>query len=46
LPGLLLLRGSLFPKGLPKAEITALIQQLQSTGKVAVSENKSPMYSE
>ncbi len=31
---------SLFPKGLPEAEITALIQQLQSTGKVTVAENK------
>jgi len=37
---LLLLRGSLFPKGLSGAEITALIQQLQSTGKVTVAENK------
>jgi len=28
---------SLFPKGLPEGELTALIQQLQSTGKVIVS---------
>lgn len=31
---------SLFPKGLPEAELTALIQQLQSTGKVVVSGSK------
>ena len=31
---------SLFPKGIAEAELTALIQQLQSTGKVSVSENK------
>ena len=31
---------SLFPKGIAKAEVTALIQQLQSTGKVSISENK------
>ena len=31
---------SLLPKGLPATEVTALIQRLQSTGKVIVSENK------
>ena len=31
---------SLFPKGLSQAELSALVQKLQSTGKVAVSENK------
>ncbi len=31
---------SLFPKGITEAEVTALIQQLQSTGKVSISENK------
>jgi len=31
---------SLFPKGIAEAEVTALIQQLQSTGKVSISENK------
>lgn len=31
---------SLFPKGISKTELTALIKQLQSTGKVTVSENK------
>lgn len=31
---------SLFPKGLPKSEIAALIQQLQSAGKVIVAEDK------
>ena len=31
---------SLFPKGIAEAELTALIQQLQSTGKVSISENK------
>lgn len=31
---------SLFPKGLSQAEITALVQKLQSTGKVSVSESK------
>lgn len=31
---------SLFPKGIAEAEITTLIQQLQSTGKVLISENK------
>ena len=31
---------SLFPKGLTEAEVTALVQQLQSTGKISVSENK------
>ena len=31
---------SLFPKGLSEAELTALIRQLQSTGKVVVTENK------
>jgi hypothetical protein len=32
--------GSLFPKGIAEAEVAALIQQLQSTGKVSISENK------
>jgi hypothetical protein len=31
---------SLYPKGLSKAELALLIQQLQSTGKVIVQENK------
>lgn len=31
---------SLFPKGLSDAELTALVQQLQSMGKVTVSESK------
>jgi hypothetical protein len=31
---------SLFPKGLPEGELTVLVQQLQSTGKVIVSGNK------
>lgn len=31
---------SLFPKGIAEPELTALIQQLQSTGKVSVLENK------
>ncbi len=31
---------SLFPKGLAEAEVAALVQQLQSTGKVSISENK------
>ena len=31
---------SLFPNELTKTELTSLIQQLQSTGKVTVSENK------
>lgn len=31
---------SLFPKGISVAEITAMVQQLQSTGKVTVTENK------
>jgi hypothetical protein len=31
---------SLFPKGLPESELTALVRQLQSTGKVIVSGNK------
>jgi hypothetical protein len=31
---------SLFPKGIAEVEVTALIQQLQSTGKVSISENK------
>src|SRR5258706_7551836 len=31
---------SLFPKGIAEAELTALIQQVQSTGKVSISENK------
>jgi hypothetical protein len=31
---------SLFPKGLPEAELMALVQQLQSTGKVIVSGNQ------
>ena len=31
---------SLFPKGIAEAEVTALIQQLQSTGKVSIAENK------
>ncbi|TVO53474.1 HNH endonuclease [Denitromonas halophila] len=31
---------SLYPKGLSKAELASLLQQLQSTGKVTVKENK------
>ena len=31
---------ALFPKGIAEAELKALIQQLQSTGKVTVVENK------
>jgi hypothetical protein len=31
---------SLFPKGIAKVELAALIQQLQSTGKVSISDNK------
>lgn len=31
---------SLFPKGISVAEITEMVQQLQSTGKVTVTENK------
>ncbi len=31
---------SLFPKGVTEAEVAALVQKLQSTGKVAISENK------
>ena len=31
---------SLFPKGITEAEVSALIQQLQSTGKASISENK------
>ena len=31
---------SLFPKGISETELTALVHQLQSTGKVTVSENK------
>ena len=31
---------SLYPKGVSKAELAALLQQLQSTGKVIVKENK------
>jgi len=31
---------SLFPKGVAEAEVAALIQQLQSTGKVSILENK------
>jgi len=31
---------SLFPKGIAEAELAALIRQLQSTGKVSISENK------
>ena len=31
---------SLFPKGFPKTELTALVQKLQSTGKVIVSGKK------
>jgi hypothetical protein len=30
---------SLFPKGLPDAELSALIQQLQSAGKVTIVDN-------
>lgn len=31
---------SLFPKGVSKTELASLLQQLQSTGKVIVKENK------
>ena len=31
---------ALFPKGISEAELSTLIQQLQSTGKVTVAENK------
>lgn len=31
---------SLYPKGVPKAELASLLQKLQSTGKVVVKENK------
>ena len=31
---------SLLPKGSPEAEVAAVVQRLQSTGKVSVSENK------
>ena len=31
---------SLFPKGLPEAELKSLLQQLQSTGKVVVTDTK------
>ncbi|TVT49867.1 MAG: HNH endonuclease [Denitromonas halophila] len=31
---------SLYPKGLSKAELASLLQQLQSTGKVTIKENK------
>jgi hypothetical protein len=31
---------SLYPKGVSKAELASLLQQLQSTGKVIVKENK------
>ena len=31
---------SLFPKGLAEGEIKVLVQQLQSTGKVSISDNK------
>lgn len=31
---------SLLPKGIAEAEVTALVQQLQVTGKVSISENK------
>ena len=31
---------SLFPKGLPEAELKSLLQQLQSTGKVIVTDGK------
>jgi len=31
---------SLFPKGLAEAEVTALVQRLQSTRKISISENK------
>ncbi len=30
---------SLFPKNLPEAELNALIQQLQSTGKITITDN-------
>ncbi len=30
---------SLFPKGITETEVTALVQQLQATGKVSISEN-------
>jgi hypothetical protein len=32
--------GSLFPKNFPETELSALIQKLQSTGKVSIAENK------
>jgi len=31
---------SLLPKEAPESEVTGLIQRLQSTGKVSISENK------
>jgi len=31
---------SLFPKGISEADLTTLIQQLQSSGKISVLENK------
>lgn len=31
---------SLFPKGISEADLAALVQQLQATGKITVSENK------
>lgn len=31
---------SLFPKGLPKAELEALLQKLQKAGKIIITENK------
>lgn len=31
---------SLFPKGLPKSEIAALVKKLETTGKVSISEGK------
>lgn len=31
---------ALFPNGLAKAELASLVQSLQSTGKVTLSENK------
>lgn len=31
---------TLFPKGLSEVELTAMVQQLQSLGKITVSENK------
>lgn len=35
---------SLFPKGISEADLTAIIQQLQSTGKVSISENNKVSY--